>query len=129
MNHGVREAKRESHKVLWPSMKKETRDGVLNILNELRSFWKVGFARMRGLWKGPEQLLPSVLAAPSGIWQLLEREVEKSILLSGALPSPGTGPRTGDVLSTNLLHAVSADDVLSANLLHAVGPTGGETAV
>lgn len=109
-------------------MKMETRNGVLNILNELMSFWKAGFARLRGHRKGPEQLLPSVLAAPSGIWQLHEREVEKSILLSGALPSPGTGPRVDDVLSTNLLHAVSADDVLSTNLLHAVSPAGGRTA-
>lgn len=101
-----------------------TRNGVLNILNELMSFWKAAFARMRGLQKGPEQFLPSVLAAPSGIWQLLEREVEKSISVSGALPSPGSGPCADDVLSTNLLHAVSADDVLSTNLLHAVNPTG-----
>lgn len=73
-------------------MKTEIRIGVLNMLNELTPFWKVGFAGMRGLWKGPEQFLPSVLVALSGIWQLPEREVEKSISLSGALPSPGTGP-------------------------------------
>lgn len=37
------------------------------------SFWKADGARARGLWKGPEQHLPSVFAAPSGIWQLLQR--------------------------------------------------------
>lgn len=73
MKHGLGNAKNTQNKHPWPSGKKETRTGASNVLNELTSFWKADCARTRGLWKGPEQHLPSVFTAPSGIWQLLQR--------------------------------------------------------
>lgn len=52
--------------------KNEDQDWALEH-SELTSLGKAGLARMRDLWKGPEQLLPSVLVAPPGSWQLPKR--------------------------------------------------------
>lgn len=90
---------------MWPRVKSKIRLGALSILDEgITSFGKAGLARRRGLWKGPEQLLPSVLVAPSGIWQLLERSRGEHLVC--ALHGLGMGLCADDALSTNLLHAV-----------------------
>lgn len=94
-----------SGKTFVAKSKKKTSLGALSILNEvITSFRKAGLARRRDLWKGPEHLLPSVLVAPSGIWQLLERSWGEHLVC--ALHGPGMGPCADDALSTNLLHAV-----------------------
>lgn len=99
--------------------KSESKDqlGALNVPSEPASIREGRSSRRGGLQKGPEQLLPSVVAAPSGIGQQLERGRR----LSGDLQKPGPGPSTGDALSTNLLHPMPNLSFPPVDLCQATG--------